>query len=96
MERLSPVEHHTFCEWKGQAGYWALTADSSSRPVAWSYSSPFRSFTAIRDWLCFYPGRVDCFIDGEAVQAQHSEFYGGWITADVAGPFKGDPGTGGW
>ena len=96
MELLTPVEHHTFCEWKGEASYWALAGAAPSRPVAWSYPSPFRSFSAIRDWLCFYPGRVDCFVDGEHVRAQHSEFYGGWITADVVGPFKGDPGTGGW
>ena len=96
MERLSPVEHHTFCEWKGQACYWALAAGDSSRPVAWSYPSPFPAFEAIRGWLCFYPGRVDCFVDGESVKPQHSEFYGGWITSDVVGPFKGDPGTSGW
>lgn len=96
MKMLSPVRHRTFCEWKGEASYWALAAGNSSRPVAWSYPSPLPSFKSIRDWLCFYPGRVDCLVDGEPVQAQHSEFYGGWITADVVGPFKGDPGTGGW
>ena len=96
MNQLRPVEHHTFCEWKGHASYWALAADDSLQPVAWSYPSPLPSFETIRDWLCFYPGRVDCFVDGEAVRAQHSSFYGGWITSEVVGPFKGDPGTGGW
>jgi uncharacterized protein (DUF427 family) len=95
-ERLCPVKHHTFCEWKGQASYWALVAGSSAHAVAWSYPSPLDPFKSIRDWLCFYPGRVDCFVDGEKVQAQHSDFYGGWITAEVVGPFKGDPGTGSW
>ncbi len=96
MELLRPAKHHTFCEWKGQASYWTLAAGSSPQPVAWSYTSPLGPFKSIRDWLCFYPGRVDCFLDGEKVQAQHSDFYGGWITAEVVGPFKGDPGTGGW
>ena len=96
MERLSPIEHHTFCEWKGQASYWALADGTSTHPVAWSYPSPFPAFEAIRGWLCFYPGRVACFVDGESVKPQHSEFYGGWITSDVVGPFKGDPGTSGW
>jgi uncharacterized protein (DUF427 family) len=96
MERLATVEHRTFCEWKGHASYWALAGGKSSLPVAWSYRSPFRAFAAICGWLCFYPGRVDCFVDGEAVQPQHSKFYGGWITAEVVGPFKGDPGTIGW
>lgn len=94
-ERLYPFRRHTFCEWKGQASYWAMAANAA-QPVAWSYPSPLPAFEAIRDWLCFYPGRVECFVDGESVQAQHSEFYGGWITADIVGPFKGDPGTGGW
>jgi uncharacterized protein (DUF427 family) len=95
-ERLHLLDRHTFCEWKGQASYWALADDDISQPVAWSYPSPSRPFKAIGDWLCFYPGRVDCFVEGESVQAQHSEFYGGWVTADVVGPFKGDPGTSGW
>ena len=95
-ELLVPVEHRTFCEWKGHASYWTLADGSSPQPVAWSYLAPFRAFEAIRGWLCFYPGRVDCSVGGAAVQPQHSEFYGGWITPEVVGPFKGDPGTGGW
>ncbi|MBT8040020.1 MAG: DUF427 domain-containing protein [Gammaproteobacteria bacterium] len=95
-ERLHLLGYHTFCEWKGQASYWALADDDTSQPVAWSYPSPSRPFKAIGDWLCFYPGRVDCFVEGESVQAQHSEFYGGWVTADIVGPFKGDPGTSDW
>jgi len=96
IDLLLPVEHRTYCEWKGHASYWTLADGSSPQPVAWSYLEPFRAFEAIRGWLCFYPGRVDCSVGGEAVQPQHSEFYGGWITPDVVGPFKGDPGTSGW
>ena len=96
IELLVPVEHRTVCEWKGQASYWALAMGKLSVPVAWSYLSPFRAFAAIRGWLCFYPGRINCFVDSELVQSQRSEFYGGWITTDVVGPFKGDPGTSGW
>ncbi len=49
------------------------------------------------DHVAFYPARVDtCYVDGERVRAQQGDFYGGWITRDVIGPFKGGPGTQGW
>ena len=54
-------------------------------------------FAGIRDYLAFYPSRVDaCFVDGERVRAQAGDFYGGWITENIVGPFKGEPGTMGW
>jgi hypothetical protein len=69
--------------------------------AAWSYAEPFEDFAALRDHLAFYPNRVDCVLDGEKVRAQKVRaqvggFYAGWITPDVVGPFKGDPGSGGW
>ena len=85
----------TICEWKGAASYWALGTDLD-RPVAWSYERPRARFEMIRGYLAFYPGRVECFIDGERVQPQPGRFYGGWITSEVVGPFKGEPGTGHW
>jgi len=84
----------SFCEWKGMASYYALSG--GGQIVAWQYRSPLAAFAAIKDYLCFYPGRVRCTLDGETVQAQAGEFYGGWVTADIVGPFKGDPGTGNW
>ena len=54
-------------------------------------------YEALRDHLAFYPGRVDAaWMDDERVHAQEGDFYGGWITADLVGPFKGGPGTAGW
>ena len=85
----------SYCEWKGTAVYWAL-AGEPGRPVAWSYPKPKRAFRSLRDFLGFYPGRVECFVDGVRVRAQAGGFYGGWITPEIVGPFKGDPGTGGW
>lgn len=84
------------CEWKGEASYWALATSPDAPPVAWQYREPLTEFETLRDYLSFYPGRVGCYVDGERVRAQHSEFYGGWITDAIVGPFKGDPGTGGW
>lgn len=88
----------TFCEFKGEASYWDLQVqDRRVSRVAWSYSHPNQAFIAIRDYLAFYPSKVDeCYIGDEKVQAQEGDFYGGWITSKIVGPFKGGPGTFGW
>ena len=96
LDLLEPVSNRSFCEWKGEASYWRLAGHPEEPPVAWGYLAPRRALRALKSHLSFYPGRVDCFVGGEAVRAQQSEFYGGWITSEVVGPFKGDPGTGGW
>lgn len=85
----------SFCEWKGPARYWALASDPGVQ-VGWDYPSPFEEYAALAAHLSFYPGRIACTVDDERVRPQAGGFYGGWITDDVAGPFKGDPGTGGW
>ena len=92
---LVRMEAQTYCEWKGLASYWAL-ARSPDEPVAWSYERPRPPFGVIRGHIAFYPDRIACFLDGERVQAQAGPFYGGWITPEVVGPFKGEPGTGHW
>ena len=85
----------SICEWKGAAEYFALP-DEPDVPVAWRYPRPRPRFDSLKDFVSFYPGRVTCFVDGERVKPQPGRFYGGWITADVVGPFKGEPGTGHW
>ena len=94
-DALVSVAGSSYCEWKGSAAYWAL-ASEPGRPVAWSYPKPKRAFRGLRDYLSFYPDRVECRVDGARVQAQAGGFYGGWVTPEIVGPFKGDPGTGGW
>lgn len=96
MELLTPLKGTTFCEWKGTAQYWSLNNAPTPQAVGWSYPNPNPRFALIRDWLCFYPDRVECFVDGERVRPQRGGFYGGWITDNVVGPCKGDPGTSGW
>jgi uncharacterized protein (DUF427 family) len=89
----------TFCEFKGVASYWDLIPESGQeiRSVAWSYSRPSPPFIGLKDHLAFYPGLVDeCWVDEERVVPQPGDFYGGWITSDITGPFKGPPGTLGW
>ena len=95
---LVPNPATSVCEWKGRAVYWdALLGDTRVESAAWSYPSPSHGFEAITDYVSFYPGRIDeCYLGDELVTPQEGGFYGGWITADVVGPFKGAPGTWGW
>ncbi len=87
----------SWCEWKGEARYWTLVvAGRRLERVAWSYPAPQPGFAAIREHVAFYASRLDCFVAGERVRPQPGAFYGGWITAEVVGPFKGEPGTAGW
>jgi hypothetical protein len=88
----------SFCEWKGEAVYHDLLGGGlRAARAAWSYPDPTPDFAAIAGHVALYAGRVDaCFVDDERVTPQEGRFYGGWITADVEGPFKGAPGTEGW
>ncbi len=94
---------NSYCEWKGQAGYYDLRVGGFLvRQVAWFYPNPSKSFAGIKDHLAFYAGRIQllendgCFVDDERVIPQAGAFYGGWITSDIVGPFKGEPGSMGW
>ncbi len=98
MEHLEPASGTSYCEFKGQASYYTLRVDNAVAPeAAWYYPKPSPGFESIRGHVAFYPARVDaCYVDGELVRAQEGSFYGGWITSEVVGPFKGAPGTRGW
>jgi len=97
-EFLRPSRRRTFCEFKGEARYYDLVAGGREvRDAAWYYARPAHGYEVIADHVAFYPGRGDAAsVDGERVEAQPGDFYGGWITADIEGPFKGGPGTAGW
>jgi len=88
----------SFCEFKGRASFWDIrVGDREAVNAAWCYARPAKIYEALAGMFAFYPGKVDaCFVDGERVEAQPGEFYGGWITSHVAGPFKGGGGTRGW
>lgn len=98
MAHLEPAPGSSFCEFKGVARYWSLDVGGRrADKAAWSYDAPARAFAGIAGHLAFYVSRVDaCFVGDERVQAQDGDFYGGWITGDIVGPFKGAPGTRGW
>jgi uncharacterized protein (DUF427 family) len=95
---LVSSSRRTLCEFKGQAVYFsAVDGDQQSIDAAWSFPYPTPAFEPIRDHFAFYPSRVEaCFVDGARVVAQEGDFYGGWITPDIVGPFKGGTGTWGW
>jgi uncharacterized protein (DUF427 family) len=88
----------SFCEWKGRALYYTVdTGRRRAERAAWSYPDPTPDYASLKDHLAFYGGPMDaCTVDGERVEPQPGGFYGGWITADIVGPFKGGPGTMGW
>ena len=88
----------SWCEFKGAARYLdALIDDRRYEAVAWTYPQPSPRYEQLKDHLAFYPGRVDAaWLDDERVVAQEGDFYGGWITAELVGPFKGAPGTLRW
>lgn len=88
----------SFCEWKGSALYWDVVIGDRILPrVGWSYPDPTARFAMLRDHIAFYAAPFDrCSVDGETVIAQPGDFYGGWITSNLAGPFKGVPGSMGW
>ncbi len=95
LEQLVATAGSSYCEWKGAASYWALRDDPGAA-IGWSYPNPTPAFAEVKDWLCFYPGRIACFVDGERVRPQEGGFYGGWVTDNIVGPWKGAPGSGGW
>lgn len=97
-EYLHQTPRRTICEFKGAATYWTITInDKQSVEAGWSYESPTPDFEPIKGYITFYASRVDaCFVDDEQVKPQEGDYYGGWITSDIVGPFKGGAGTWGW
>ena len=95
---LEPAGGASFCEWKGVATYLDVVGGRTrAESAAWTYPDPVPAFAVLRDAVAVYPGRMDaCLVDGELVRPQEGGFYGGWVTDNVVGPFKGAPGTRGW
>jgi len=92
MEYLEPTDRITWCEWKGRAGYFSIrVGERRVEAAAWSYPQPTAEFQMLRDYLAFYAHLADlCRLDGEVVRAQGGGYYGGWITNEIVGPFRGE------
>lgn len=97
-EYLVAAPGGSHCEYKGAARYWDVrVGEETARQAAWSYANPTARYGELKDCFAFYAGRVGaCYVGEERVRPQEGDFYGGWITANVVGPFKGGPGTWGW
>lgn len=98
MDLLQPSPRRSFCEFKGEARYFTVRVGQRlAVDCAWAYPDPDPGYRALKDHLAFYAGRVDeCWVDDERATPQPGGFYGGWVTSDLDGPFKGGPGTLGW
>jgi uncharacterized protein (DUF427 family) len=98
MQYLVKEKGGSYCEWKGRAEYYSVVvAKKRAENAAWTYPNPTAPFESIKDHFAFYAGPMDaCYVGGERVVPQPGGFYGGWITKDIVGPFKGEPGTLGW
>lgn len=95
---LAEADRQTWCEFKGNARYFdVVVGDRRAVAAAWTYPDPSPGYEAIRGHLAFYASKMDtCLVDGQQVRPQEGDFYGGWITDDIVGPFKGGGGTGTW
>jgi len=93
---LVKIAGESLCEWKGRAEYLCLSSRPILGAIAWRIPEPFEGYEAIAGWIAFYPSRLSCRLGDDAVTPQPGGFYGGWITPDLAGPFKGAPGSDRW
>ena len=100
LSLLKKNKNVSFCEWKGFASYFDLSIKNENNIISnigWSYTNPTKNFLPIKDFLSFYSSKVfRCIVNDEVVKKQEGDFYGGWITSNLKGPFKGGPGTQGW
>jgi uncharacterized protein (DUF427 family) len=97
LQYFRPAAGHSLCEWKGQANYWDIvTRYTRLERAAWSYPEPLAGMERIKDMISVYPALVNCSVDGVAVLPQPGRFYGGWVTPEVIGPFKGEQGSENW
>ena len=98
MQFLSPAGRRTFCEWKGWASYYDIEVNGKrGQRVAWFYPQPTPGYEGIQNYVAFYASKMDaCTVNGEKVRPQPGGFYGGWVTNNIVGPIKGEPGSEGW
>jgi len=97
LTKLEKGKGSSLCEWKGLASYYnVVTEEHKIINAGWIYENPFSGYQEIRNYMAFYPSKLDCYVDGEKVLPQPGEFYGGWVTSEITGPFKGEKGTELW
>ncbi len=98
MAHLRESQRGSWCEWKGRAVYYDIDAgERSAEAAAWTYPDPVARYAELGDHVAFYAQSADaCWLGDELVAPNQGDFYGGWVTSDITGPFKGGPGSSGW
>ena len=97
MNYLKGITNTSYCEFKGVATYWTVTVNGKSlNKQGWSYQNPDSGSEVLKDHIAFYARGMNCYVNDDKVIPQEGQFYGGWITPNIVGPFKGGPGTYGW
>ncbi len=98
MQYLERSSHSTLCEWKGVGQYWSVRfGQQLAENAAWSYPNPWEGYETIQDYIAFNASKMDaCYVGSYRVTPQPGDYYGGWITPNIVGPFKGEPGTEQW
>jgi uncharacterized protein (DUF427 family) len=98
MEYIRENNRQSFCEFKGRANYVdVVTPGGTVTNAGWLYKKPSVKYPQLKNTISFYASHLDeCLVDDEKVTPQEGDFYGGWITSNIKGPFKGGPGTFGW
>jgi len=81
------------CEWKGLAESLSLPGAANA---GWRYTDMFPAFQILHRWVAFYPAIVDCYLGEQRVSTQPGGYYGGWVSPDLVGPIKGEPGSSAW
>jgi uncharacterized protein (DUF427 family) len=60
MTQLERTEHQTYCPYKGDCAYYSIPAGGErSVNAVWTYEAPYAAVSPIREYLAFYPDRVD-------------------------------------
>lgn len=60
MTQLRLTEHVTYCPYKGDCAYYSIPAGGErSVNAVWTYEAPYAAVSAIREYLAYYPNRVD-------------------------------------
>ena len=60
MTALARSDHTTYCPYKGEASYFSIPIGGErSTNAVWTYETPFPAMAAIKNYVAFYPDRVD-------------------------------------
>lgn len=94
MEWMRPTEQRTHLEWMGVASYWQINVKRNLLESACiSLTQASAQYGKLNNYFAFHAGLLDCEVDGHKVYPQKSRKHIGWITPELVGPFKGEPGV---